>query len=63
MRIQALDKTLKTIIEESPSKGLPKSEVFKLSLQILNRLQRFHEIGFYYGDLSLNNILIGKEDP
>jgi len=40
-----------------------KPSVFKITIQIIERLKQLHSLGHVHNDLKLENVLIGHKDP
>lgn len=56
--------SIKNIIKDLPSnKQLSKVTIFKIVIQLIERLKVVHDLGFIHGDIKSANILSGLEDP
>ena len=40
-----------------------KAEYYNITLQLLNRVEQLHDLGYVHGDIKLQNIVFGKKDP
>ena len=60
--MEALGPNLKKYLRECPGGVFSKTTVYKIIIQLIQRLKTLHFLGFFHNDLKLENILTGAAD-
>ena len=58
--MQRLGKSMQSFIKKY-NKKLSLKTIIHISIQLINRLQAVHDLGFVYNDLKPDNILVGND--
>lgn len=61
--MSALGPSVGKLLDEIPGGMFSKATVFKIAMQLTQRLKALHTIGHVHGDLKMDNFLVGYNDP
>ena len=58
----ALGPNLNNLVKQCPGEKLSLQSIYKLTIQLIERLRVMHELGYIHNDIKLDNILVGLKD-